>query len=80
MRVLLHQGRTVQLSLLTPTSRATIQTGLDSGSLAMLPDNAIAEPVEVFDDEIKAHEHREIMRRKHPGEDFRVILNAEGWA
>jgi hypothetical protein len=78
MRVMLHQGRKVQLELMTATSRATIQVALDRGSLAMLPDNSIAEPVEVFDDELDAHAYRETLRKKHPDEDFRVILSTGG--
>lgn len=77
MRVLLHQGRKVQLDLLTPTSRADVQVNIDNGKLAVLPDGSIAEPVEVFDEELPAHSHREKLRAKHPGEDFRVILNGD---
>lgn len=80
MRVLLHQGRKVQLDLLTETSRASIVAAIDKGALAMLPpDNSIAEPVEVFDDENEAHAYREALRKKHPSEDFRVILSTGGW-
>jgi hypothetical protein len=80
MRVMLHQGRKVQLELLTETSRATIQVAIDRGALAMLPDNSIAEPVEVFEDELDAHAYRETLRRKHPAEDFRVVLSTGGIA
>lgn len=75
MRVLLHQGRKVQLDLLTDTSRASVQVALDRGALALLPDGSIAEPVEVFSDELEAHAYREALRKKHPSEDFRVIMN-----
>lgn len=75
MRVLLHRGRKVQLDLLTETSRATVQVAIDRGALALLPDSSIAEPVQVFDVELDAHAYREQLRRKHPSEDFRVILN-----
>ncbi len=77
MRVMLHQGRKIQLDLLTETSRATVQVALDKGALAMLPDNSIAEPVEVFAEELDAHAYREALRKKHPNEDFRVIMNAD---
>lgn len=76
MRVMLHRGRKLQLDLLTDTSRATVQAAIDRGALALLPDDSIAEPVEVFDDELQAHAHREALRKKHPAEDFRVILNS----
>lgn len=78
MRVMLHQGRKVQLDLLTETSRATLQVALDRGALAVLPDNSIAEPVEVFEDELDAHAYRETMRKKHPAEDFRVVISTGG--
>lgn len=77
MRVLLHQGVKVQLDLLTPSSRAQIVGAIDKGALALLPDSSIAEPVEVFDDEHQAHVYRETLRKKHPAEDFRVILNGD---
>lgn len=77
MRVLMHRGRAVQLELLSESSRAQITTSVESGRLALLPDNSIAEPVEVFDDETEAHLHREAMRKKHPHEDFRVVLNSD---
>lgn len=77
MRVILHHGRKVQLDLLQPTERAEVTARLDNGALVMMPDASIAEPVEVFSDELEAHAHREAMRKKHPAEDFRVILNGD---
>lgn len=78
MRVLLHQGRVpVQLDMMSPGAYVATQALIASGSLAMLPDGSICEPVEVFDDEPAAHAHRAKLAEKHPGEDFRVILNAD---
>jgi len=77
VRVLLHQGRRVQLDLLTSASRASIQNEVDVGGYTMLADNSIAEPVEVFASEEEAHLHREVMRKRHPAEDFRVLLVGE---
>ena len=79
MRVLLHQGRVpLQLSLLTDTSKADVMVLVDNGKLAVLPDGCIAEPVEVFDnDEESAHAYREVLRRKHPAEDFRVVAQSD---
>lgn len=77
MRVMLHQGRPVkyeQMDLLTNLSTRAL---VSAGDLAMLPDGSIAEPVEVFDDEMAAHAHREKLRRDNPREDFRVIINAD---
>lgn len=79
MRVMLYQGRPVQLSLdsMTPGAYVATQALVNTGSLALLPDGSIAEPVEVFDVELEAHAHRERLRRQYPGEDFRVVLNAD---
>lgn len=77
-RVLLHQGKQpVQLDMMTPGAYLATQALIAAGSLAMLPDGSICEPVEVFDDEASAHAYREALRKKHPEEDFRVILNAD---
>ena len=78
VRVLMHRGRKVQLDLLTPAERAEVTVRLDKGALLTLPDDSIAEPVEVFSEEPPAHVHREELRVKHPGEDFRIILNTGG--
>jgi hypothetical protein len=78
MRVLLHQGRVpVQLSMMTPGAFIATTALIASGSLACLPDGSICEPVEVFDQEPDAHTHRAQLAAKHPGEDFRVIMNAD---
>lgn len=78
MRVLLHQGRQpVQLDMMTPGAYLATQALIAAGSLAMLPDGSICEPVEVFDHEAAAHEHRAQLQAQHPSEDFRVILNAD---
>lgn len=77
MRVLLHQGRPLQLDLLAPGVRIAATKCIDAGTLAMLPDGCIVEPVEVFDEEARAHEHRALLVEKHPHDDFRVVLNAD---
>lgn len=77
MRVLLHQGRPVQLSMMTPGALLATTMAVNAGTLAMLPDGSICEPVEVFDDEPLAHEHRRTLMERHPGTDFRVVLNAD---
>lgn len=77
MRVLLHQGRPAQLTLMSPGAMVATVALITSGDLAMLPDGCIAEPVEVFDTEDVAHEHRKRMLRENPAEDFRVVLNAD---
>lgn len=81
MRIVLHQGRILQLDLFSGVNATgQLATAKPSAGFVMLPDNSIAEPVEVFDDELQAHAHREVMRKRHPGEDFRVILNSDDFA
>lgn len=77
MRVLLHQGARVTLANMTPSASIAVIACINTGSLALLPDNSIAEPVEVFASEMDAQAHREKMVRDNPGQDFRVVLNAE---
>jgi hypothetical protein len=81
MRVVLHRGHhaALQTDLLSGVAATGEVCSVNaSDGFVLLPDAAIAEPIEVFDDEHAAHLHREIMRAKHPGEDFRVILNSDG--
>jgi hypothetical protein len=75
---MLHQGRVpVQLDMMSPGAYVATLALITAGSLAMLPDGAICEPVEVFRDEESAHEHRAQLAAKHPREDFRVLLSAD---
>jgi hypothetical protein len=76
VRVLVHHGRKVQLSWLTPGERSATQAEIDAGSFLMLGDGCIAEPVERCDEEPKAHERREELRKEFPKEDFRVVMLA----
>lgn len=78
MRVLYHNG--AQLSLDAASAlpiAAQVQSCIERGTLALLADSVIAEPVEVFDSELDARAHREQLLRQHPTTDFRVILNAD---
>ena len=77
MRVMLHEGHTVQLDLMTPGARIATEVAIAAGSLAMLPDGSICEPVEVFAEELAARAHRLTLIKKHPAEDFRIVLNAD---
>lgn len=81
MRVLLHQGPRgcvpVQLDMMTPGARIACEVCINTGTLAMLPDGSIAEPVEVFDTDVEAREHRTQMLAKWPELDLRIILNAD---
>lgn len=79
MRVLMHPGTWNPES---DVGRA-IAANVERGALAVLPDGCIAEPVEVFAEELDAHEHA--AKLKHDSrditgtatEDYRVILNAD---
>lgn len=83
VRVVLHQGRrsASQMDLFAGVDSAgRVQYAKPSDGFVMLPDNTIAEPVEVFDGvgaEEAAHRRREVLRTQHPAEDFRVILNGD---
>lgn len=77
MRVLLHQGRRVQLDMMTPGACVATLALINTGDLAMLPDGCIAEPVEVFDTELDARAHREKLLRDNPGADYRVVFNGD---
>lgn len=82
MRVLYHNGPqgyaqlTLSMAEQLPIARQ-VATCIERGTLAVLADNVIAEPVEVFETELEARAHREELRAKHPTTDFRVILNAD---
>lgn len=73
-RVLLHEGRTVQLQLLPDGVATSVQAEIDAGGLALLADGSIVEPVEVFSEEPPAHAHRDQLAKRFPDEDFRVVM------
>ena len=50
---------------------------LNTNAYALHPDGHIMEPIEVWSTEHEAHEHRAKLMRDNPGEDYRVILNAD---
>ena len=78
MRVLYHNGAQLSLDAASALPIASqVLSCIERGSLALLADNVIAEPVEVFDNELEARAHREQLIAKHPSTDFRVILNAD---
>lgn len=82
MRVLIHNGPrgAVQLTLdvaMTLPARVAVNACIATGKLAVLPDNTIAEPVEVFEDESEARAYMGIMKRNHPSTDFRLVMNAD---
>lgn len=82
MRVLLHNGpngaRQLTLdTVMTMPARVAVTAAIATGKLAVLPDNTIAEPVEVFETEADAREHRRKLRAAHPSTDFRVVMNTD---
>jgi hypothetical protein len=79
MRVLLHPGpqrRPVTFNTLPNNEHAAAMAHVARGDLTVLPDNSIAEPVEMFSSQLEADGHREQLQLAMPGEDFRVILNS----
>jgi hypothetical protein len=78
MRVVLHHGRQTQLNLFAGVdATGKLLVCKPSDGFVLLPDYAIAEPVEVYDVELEAHIARDLMASEHPAEDFRVILNSD---
>lgn len=67
----------VRLDEMTPTAKIATIAMLNQGKLVIMPDDTIGEPVEVFEDEKSAAAHREVLTRRHPGEEFRVLLNVD---
>lgn len=79
MRVMLHQGKRVQLSLdfMTAPAMAATVALINLGEYALLPDNSIAEPVQGFDEECDSHALREKLARENPAEEFRVVMTMD---
>lgn len=82
MRVLMHNGPhgAVQLTLdiaMTLPARVAVNVAIASGKLAVLPDDSIAEPVEVFDTESEARAYMGILKKQHPSTDFRLVMSAD---
>lgn len=75
VRVVLHEGRPVQLSMLSPGMVEVVALEVDAGAFALLPDGSICEPIEGFDLEHEAHECRVSLLAKHPTTDFRVTMS-----
>lgn len=73
-RVMLHQGRRVQLHLLPDGIGRAVQADIDAGAYCLLSDGSICEPVESFPEEPDAHERRGVLAVAHPSEDFRVVM------
>lgn len=81
MRVLLHQGpqgaTPVQLDMMTPGAQLATRACIATGTLVMLSDGCICEPTEVFEFEADARTHRQALLDKFPGNDFRIVMNAD---
>lgn len=78
MRVLYHNGAQLSLDAASALPIASqVMSCIERGALALLADNVIAEPVEVFESELDARAHRAQLMKQHPTTDFRVILNAD---
>lgn len=82
MRVLMHNGPrgarqlTLDVAMSLP-ARVAVTACIASGKLAVLPDDTIAEPVEVFDDEMEARRHKERLQAAHPSTEFRIVMSVE---
>lgn len=78
MRVIRRaDGTPVTMADCTLAAYVAVGALIDRGELALV-DGVVLEPLEVFDDdEEAAHAHHAALKKKHPTEDFRVILNAD---
>jgi hypothetical protein len=79
VRVILHQPsaarkRPVRYSDMTTPAQLAVLAMVKAGDLCQLPCGAIAEGVKEHTNEVDAHKHREQLASRHPGEDFRVII------
>lgn len=77
-----HEGKryVVHYDDCSAAVKITIGAALALDKVVVLPDGSIAEPVEVFDGvdgQVNAFARRELLLRAHPGEDFRVVMNAD---
>jgi len=82
MRALLHRkgpakGHPVNIEDCTPAAFVAVLAVVNTGEFAMMPDGTICEPVEVFELQLDAQAHAAELKKKHPGEDFRVIINMD---
>lgn len=79
MRVMLHEGKKVQLSLafMSPGALEATTALINTGELALMPDGSIAEPVEGYLEEHNAHAAREKLQAQYPAEDFRVVITMD---
>jgi hypothetical protein len=72
MRVVLHNRKPR-----TPAAHIAVMALVNAGTFCLLPSQDIVEPVEVFDEERQAQEHREQLLREFPHEDFRIVMNTD---
>ena len=82
MRAVLHQkgvarGEPVNIDDCTPEAFVGVLALVNAGDFCLLPDGTICEPVEVFRSQLDADAHMAQLKEKHPGEDFRVVLNMD---
>jgi hypothetical protein len=77
MHVLVHFDGKRRRQLTLDIAPAPVVAQVNAGAYVLLPDQCIAEPIEVFEEQRKAEEHREQLVAKYPHEDFRVILNTD---
>ena len=82
MRVFRHQhgrmaGRPVRMEHMTIAAQIAAMASMHAGLVVVLPDGSLAEPCEVFEDQIEAEKHRRVLQDRMEREDFRLVLNAD---
>lgn len=85
VRVILHKpngarARPVRYSDMTTPAQLAVLAMVKAGDLCQLPCGAIAEGVKEHRNEVDAHRHRESLASRHPGEDFRVVIETAALA
>jgi hypothetical protein len=80
MRVLLHPGpmrKPKKLSHFTAGDQIAVMARVSRNELCVLPDDCIAEPVEVYEAQEVAHDMRNKLASDDPSNDYRVVLNTD---
>lgn len=69
-----NAGHRVRYSDMGAADKLIALSLIDNGTLCILPDGCIAEPVEGYSKEVDADVRRETLARDNPREDYRVVL------
>jgi hypothetical protein len=54
-----------------------VRAGVEDGTLAILPDNSVADPLNCYETEAEARAELERCKARWPFADFRLVFNAD---